>query len=296
MATGVFGNIRPADVDVEDMEIFYTYSPNREQQGLESFRLDPTEIITQINIPVDEGNEILEGVYNINLDATIFNEVGIYTIIIKPRKIKTTITDCGVLSSLPDIKGIILDTTNPDLAPISNRLNNNGLIGYRIEYYDENGDKIRNFFKIVTSANRVEPVTENTSSEATVKYRLSEVGSLLFLTVTPSSQNSVKPNQIPFIGDPDQEISIINTFFNPITIEVELVDTDINTIRDAILGEQIKSVEDGILTMYDRNREILEQYDLFQIRDEIGNPLYEVRRLRQDIDESKDFDDIVENL
>ena len=30
MATGNYGTIRPADVSVEDVEMFYSYTPNRE--------------------------------------------------------------------------------------------------------------------------------------------------------------------------------------------------------------------------------------------------------------------------
>ena len=30
MATGNYGTIRPADVSVDDVEIYYSYTPNRE--------------------------------------------------------------------------------------------------------------------------------------------------------------------------------------------------------------------------------------------------------------------------
>ena len=48
----------------------------------------------------------------LSLTATEFNQLGIYTLYIRPAQIRTSITDCSVLSALPNVKGIVIDTNN----------------------------------------------------------------------------------------------------------------------------------------------------------------------------------------
>ena len=86
-----------------------------------------------------------------------------------------------------------------------------------------------------------------------------------------------------------------NTFFNPISIDVELAEHDIDTLAIALYGNQTKSIEDGIYTLYDKDLNIYKQYNLFEIRDEFNNLLYEVRQNRNNnIDFSKNFTSIIE--
>ena len=74
-----------------------------------------------------------------------------------------------------------------------------------------------------------------------------------------------------------------------------MVEHDEQTLAYALYGNQTKSMEDGIYTVYDNDNNIYRQYNLFEIRDEINNKLYEVREDRNDnIDTTKGFDDIVE--
>ena len=85
-----------------------------------------------------------------------------------------------------------------------------------------------------------------------------------------------------------------NTFFNPISVDIELAEHDIDTLAIALYGNQTKSMEDGIYTLYDRNLNIYKQYNLFEIRDEFNNLLYEVRQDRdENIDFSKNFINII---
>jgi hypothetical protein len=70
---------------------------------------------------------------------------------------------------------------------------------------------------------------------------------------------------------------------------------DIDTLAIALYGNQTKSIEDGIYTLYDTNNNIFEQYNLFEVRDEFNNLLYEVRQNRGDnIDFSKNFNSIIQ--
>ena len=61
----------------------------------------------------------------------------------------------------------------------------------------------------------------------------------------------------------------------------------------ALYGNQTKSMDDGIYTIYDSDNNIYKQYNLYEIRDQFNNLLYEVRQDRGDnIDFSKNFSNI----
>jgi hypothetical protein len=299
MAIGNYGNIRPADISPVDLEMFYTFSPNRENNSNEIFRLNPVDLISELQIPSVEqvsGEEnILGGMYNLTLPANIFNQLGIYTIYIRPAQLRQSIVDCGVLSALPSVKGIVLNANQlpTDLTA------NNALQGYRIEYLNDDGTKLRNTVRYVVTSNRAIAVTENVgnTSQSAIRYRFDDSGSLIFLQLTPSSASNVKPNVSPFIGNPGQTIFLSNTSVNPVSVEVEFVENTIDTIYDVVAGEQIKDVQKGILTYYDRDRNIIAQSNLFEIDDDVTQQaLYEVKENRTVIDDSQNFDDIVDSI
>jgi hypothetical protein len=294
MATGNYGTVRPANVSPDDIDIFYTYSPNREVPPTTPIRvLDANIVLTQFNnpIPINGTQPILPGLYNLNLPADLFSSKGYYTIMMRPKQYYATIADCGVLSAYPDIKGIVFDINNlpPNLAL------NDSMVGYRIEYLDATNQIVPNLYRIVTSANLTEAVSQNLSNttQKAIRYRFNDTANLLFCTVTPSSPSSVKPNTIPFIGSPGQKVVITNTYFNPVTIELEMVDYDIETLAYGLFGNQSKSIQDGKYTIYDFNNQIYKQYNLYEVQDEFtGEPLYEIREETNEIDDTKDFDTI----
>ena len=306
MAVGTYGNVRPADVSPLDIEVYYTFAPDRETFATETFSITSTDVISNLLLPTDQqtgGEEnILEGFYNMSLPATIFNQVGIYTLYLRPKILTDVstdghikIVDCGVLSALPTVKGIIIDGNQLD----SDLTANNGLQGYKIEYLDTNGNKIRNTVRYVVTSNKVIPVTENigNTSQTAVRYRFDDSGNLIFLQVTPSSASNVKPNVTPFIGVPNQTILMSNTYFNPVAIEVEFVENDIDSLVNYIAGEQIKDVDNGILSYYDEDRNITRQFDLYEIKDDVTEvSLYEVKERRTNIDPTQDFDEITEDV
>ena len=299
MAIGTYGTVRPADVSLDDIDMFYTYSPDRETLANEVFRLNATELLSYSNLPEDdqiEGNEnILEGLYNLRLPATIFNQLGIYTIYLRPKVQVATIVDCSVLSSLPTVKGIVLEANS-----IPEKLRaNNAMQGYKIEYINDDGSKLRNVTRYVVTSNKVVPVSQNvgTTSQRAIRYRFDDSGTLIFLQVTPSSASDVKPNAKPFIGNPGQTILFSNTNFSPLAIEVDLVENTIDTIANYVAGEQIKDVDNGILTYYDNDRNIIKQFDLYEIKDDVGDvSLYDVKEERNNIDENQNFDNVTGDL
>ena len=297
MATGNYGTIRPADVSIDDVEIFYSYTPNRESlTTVELQSLDPAEVLIPANNP-NNVNEIFGGLYTLKLPTSIFGSKGFYSIVIRPKQIRTTIQDCGVLIDNQDVKGIVFDINQIPLE-LQNRFENGNLVGYRIEYLKEQTgtgqDKIQNLFRIITSNNRALPISQNQgNSNASQAYTFNDNSTSLFCTVSPSSAPSVKPNAIPFIGNPLQDVIITNTFFNPVMLEIEMVEFDEETLAYALFSNQTKSLEDGIYTIYNFGNQIYRQYNLYEVKDQFtGKPLYEVREQKFTIDPTKDFTDI----
>lgn len=302
MATGSYGTIRPADVSPDDVDIILNYTPSRDDtDNFVLTKLDAKTILRPyFNNNSTGGNadvEILGGLYNLKLPANQFNRLGIYTLYIRPAEIRTRITDCGVLSALPNVKGIVIDVNNVP-TQFRNKFVNQGLIGYRVEYLNSDGTKIPNFFRMVTSSFYCEPVIQNltNTSQKSIRYRYTEgVTNLVFCTLSPSSSPTNKPNATPYIGQPNQDIVVSNTFFNPITTEIEIAEHDISTLAIALYGNQTKSIEDGIYTIYDSDNNIYRQYNLYEVRDQFNDLLYEVRQDRgNNIDFTKNFTNITE--
>jgi hypothetical protein len=298
MATGSYGTIRPADVSPEDVEILLHYTPTRDEtNNFVLTTLDNSVLTPYFNNNATGGQtvELLGGLYNLKLPMENFNSLGIYTLYLRPAEIRTTITDCGVLSSLPNVKGIVFDLNNVP-ANYRNKFVANGLVGFRIEYLNSDGTKIPNFFRIVTSSFYCEPVSQNlvNTSQKSIRYRYVDgPTNLMFCTVSPSSAPTNKPNATPYIGQPNQSVIITNTFFNPISIEIEMVEHDISTLAIALYGNQTKAMDDGIYTLYDTNNNIYKQYNLYEVRDNLNKLLFEVREDRgSNIDYSKNFNNI----
>lgn len=297
MATGNYGTIRCADVSTDDIEIFYTYSPDRATNTTEVLTLDPNQVIEKLDDPTDSGL-ILGGLYNLNLPTSIFNQKGFYNILIRPRRIRLSITDCGVLASKPDIRGVIFNLQ--DVSPVDvSRFENGGLTGYRIEYVEPNPNvdekKQQNLFRIITSNNKVEPISENltNTTQKGIRYRLNDNSTLVFCTVTPSSAPAIKPNAVPFIGLPAQEVLLIPTVFDPIHIELELAEHDFDTLAIGLYGNQTKSIADGVRTYYNEDDEIYKQFNEFSIKEDTSEEkLFDVKEERTNIDFTKDFNNI----
>ncbi len=302
MATGTYGTIRPADVSPEDVEIILNYTPSRDEtNNFELTKLDATAVLRPyFHNDATGGNpnlEILGGLYNLKLPAENFNRIGIYTLFIRPAEIRTSILDCGILSALPNVRGLVFDLSEVP-SEFRNKFVSQGLVGFRIEYLNSDGTKIPNFYRIITSSFFCEPVIENltNTSQKAIRYRYTENNTnLMFCTLSPSSSPTNKPNSVPYIGQPTQSVIITNTFFNPITLDIEMAEHDFSTLAIALFGNQTKSMDDGIYTMYDTDNNIYRQYNLYEIRDQFNRLLFEVRADRgDDIDFSKNFTNITE--
>ncbi len=302
MALGTYGTVRPADMSPEDVEILLNYTPSRDiTNTFELKKLNSTELLTPYfhneNTGGNAGVEILGGMYNLRLPSTEFNRIGIYTMYIRPAQIRTLITDCGVLSALPNVKGIVIDLNNVP-SQFRNRFVNQGLVGYRVEYLNSNGSKITNFFRIITSSFYCEPVVTNltNTSQKSIRYRYVEsVVTYYFVLFHRQVLHQTNLMRRHLLGNQTQNIIISNTFFNPFSVDIEMGQHDIDTLAYALYGNQTKSIEDGIYTIYDNDLNIYKQYNLYEIRDEFNNLLYEVRQDRGgNIDFSKNFTNITQ--
>ena len=298
MALGVTGIIRPSTVDLTDMEVLYSFTPDRITQPTDFLALDVNQIISK-RFTSSISTQVVQGMYTLKLPSDVFTGVGYYTLLIRPKQIILPILDCGVLSQLPDQKGIVLDTNDTNLQPLGEKLNPGGLSGFRIEYINPDDNSIiPNLFSTIAYSNRCEAISQpsNSSTQKSVVYRFNDSGSLLFLSVTPASSPSIKPNAFPYIGVARQQIIMSNTYFDPQVIDIELTEYDLRKIALLVNGERTLNVETGIENIYDESRNILAQSTLYDIKDEAANPLYKVKTNNTDIDTTETWDTINQNV
>ena len=73
-----------------------------------------------------------------------------------------------------------------------------------------------------------------------------------------------------------------------------MVEYDISSLAIALYGNQTKAIDTGLYTIYDSDNRIYKQYNLFEIRSDFNDLLYEVRQDRNNnIDFSVSFDNII---
>ena len=301
--SSLYGTVRPANIiDVQkDVEIFYFHRPTRSSDPdimngfmtLDSSCLVPTYYDSNDENPSHQPptNSIL-GLYELRLPLDTFNQKGYYTIYVRPKEAYVTLTDVSVLAAYPDIKGVVINTTATDLAGV------NDLTGYRIDYLN-NGNRTE-ISRLITSCNKCEPVlvTVSDSYPKATRYKLvdNSINTLFFCTVTPSTASGFKPNVTPYIGKPGGEVVISNTKFDPVLLEIEMVDNDIDSIMNMVAGDQVMNRDKAIITTYNSDKEIFRQQDYYTIKDKLGDALYTVKRKRDTIDTEESYDNRVDNI
>jgi hypothetical protein len=221
-----------------------------------------------------------------------FNDTGIYTIYIRPKECITHLVDVSVLADYPDIRGVVINKNSVDGVT--------DLTGYRIEYFDPVTKERTDRAFIITSCNFCKPVWVSVTDSVNMPKRYQYTDSsanLLFCTLTPCSYGDYSPNIAPNIGTGVEEndlVAIINTKFSPVMIEIEMVEHDAETITTMLEGDTIMDHDNAIMTHYNDNKEIYKQYDFYEQKNALGEPLYSVKRKRENIDSSEDYDNIVE--
>lgn len=285
---GVYGTKVPAIINPStDIEIYYNYRPTRNDDSTinSSFQKLDSTLLIQATIGNSDQNiydNILEGMYNLKLPLRYFNEKGFYTVYIKPKEYPMVIQDISTLVTYPDVRGLIIDTSKLPSDLQNMMLRNNSLVGYRIIYFDEN-NKRQPYYRLITSNNKCEPVVQNLpdTNQKAVRYRYNESSNLVFITLTPSTAPSFKSNAEPFIGNISQKIVLTNTLFEPIMLDLELVDKDAETISTMIEGSQLRDLDHGLITTFNKNNEIYHQSEHYSIKDSYTQrPIFEVKRQR----------------
>lgn len=306
MANNTYGTVRQALFNPSlDADVYYYYKPSRSSNS-ESYtgfkKLDDASAIlanSQLETPTIGSDKRIPGMYSLKLPVDIFGQAGIYTVYITPKEIECDILDVGALGAYPDIKGIVVDTSNID-GLYQSLFSNDNLTGYRIEYfeYDPNGGGLmrQEYFRIITSNGRCQPLSQNLTSSNTnsTGYTYNASGSLCFITVTPSTAPSFKSNANPFIGKPSQKIVIKNTKFDPVCLEIEVTEHDIETLSIMLEGEQIRNLENGRVTTYNFDGEIYKQFEYSTIKDNYNNKQIAEAKLDKsdNIDRSLDLETI----
>lgn len=303
MSTGSYGTNIPISIKNNDIpnlvDITYSYHENRSYDSLSNstFKKLDSSILTQATREVegDYVDNLVEGMYNLQLPLSEFNKKGFYTVYIKPKEIEAVITDVGNLTAFPNVRGLVIDTEKIQNESIKTKAKkNNELVGYRIVYLDESGNR-QDYYRIITSNNKCEPVVSapSSSSDKTYTYRYEDSSSLTFVTVSPSSAPTFKSNALPYIGKPTQKILLVNTLFEPIQLDIELTTHDADTISYMLENDQLRDLDNGLVTTYNDNDEIYHQKEHYTLKDGYtGKPIYEVAKNKQNsIDFSQTIDD-----
>lgn len=303
MAIGAYGTTIPINIANNDIpnlvDISYAYHEKRSFDSISkaNFQKLESSILTQAkrDREGDDVDEFVEGMYNLQLPLSEFNKKGFYSVYIKPKEIEAVITDVSSLTAYPNVRGLILDTSKIKNASVKEKaLSNNGLVGYRIIYFSDSGER-QDYYRIITSNNRCEPVVQapNSSSDKSYTYRYEDSSPLIFVTVSPSSAPTFKENATPFIGKPTQKIILVNTYFEPIMLDIEMTTHDADTISYMLENSQLRDLDNGLVTTYNDKNEIYSQSEHFTLKDQYtGKPIYEVKHNKDNnIDFSQTIDD-----
>ena len=150
MSLGIFGSKKLANITKDDADVLFCYSPSNEVTGnlvLKPLYNNMTNADFQKMLGAD-------GVYRMRLPASVFNQLGYYTVLIKPKSFELQIQNCGYIVSTTvgqtniSQQGIVIPNVQIN--------GGSSLVGYQIEYFDNSGNKIRNLFSRIDKISQIE--------------------------------------------------------------------------------------------------------------------------------------------
>lgn len=287
--SGIYGTVKPAVITADDVDIFYNYNETRyESDGdSKSFQRLSSEYLTETTCAEDSEIASIPGLYNLSLPLNVFGQKGYYSVYIRPKEISLTIQGVGCLADYTDIRGIVLNADE-----LSNYTSNDALVGYRIEYIAQNGNR-EPFSRLITSSFLVEGTNQILNAAGGVAYRPTNFGRLIFCTLTPSIASSFKPTDMPYIGATGQKVKLINTKFNPVLLELEMVNHDAETLSYMLEGEQVHDLDRGIITTFNYNREPYVQMSYKSMKNSLGDAAYTVKTRRDTLETHQDITSIL---
>ena len=118
----------------------------------------------------------------------------------------------------------------------------------------------------------------------------------MFLTLSPDEGSIVSGEGAGEVGVAGRDIFLTNTYFDPVHIEVEMVEHDIKTLSYALYGNTTRDNETGILTYYDERGSIYRQYNLFTRKKQFTQGSIDIREIRTNINLNQNFRDISQGL
>lgn len=284
MAVGTYGAVKLADVDFNDVDVLYAYSESRESLGDTQFQPLFNSVTN------NEFRKMLggDGGYRLRLPSSVFNRLGFYMILIRPKVFQTEIVDCSFVITNNDQeiqiskKGIVI--------PKLQFQSTGSLIGYQVEYFDDNDNKIKNFHRIITSSDLVSVnPNNNTTNSSSTTYVLDPNGNQLFITLTPDEASLITNTISSDLGKAGQTILLSNTFFDPVMIEVEMVDQSIKTLSYALYGQSTRDLETGVYSIFDENGNLYRQYTLLTNKKQFSDGRIDVKQERATIDRTQTF-------
>jgi hypothetical protein len=291
MAVGTYGTVKLADVDFNDVDVLYSYSPNRESLGDIAFQPIYNSVTN------NEFRKMLggDGGYKLRLPASIFNQLGFYLLLIRPKLFQTEIVDCSFVITNNDQeiqiskKGIVI--------PKLQFQSTGSLVGYQLEYFDDNGVKIKNFHRIITSSDLVSVnPNNNTTVSSSTTYVLDPNGNQLFLTLTPDEASLITNEVSSDLGKSGQQILVSNTFFDPTMVEVEMVDQSIKTLSYVLYGNSTRDLETGVYSVFDDNGNLYRQYNLVTRKKQFAAGNIDVKEERENTNRAQTFFNLSQGL
>lgn len=291
MSVGIYGNRKASNADFNDVDVLYAFSPSREELGDIQF----TPLYGSVTEAEFKKLFGADGGYKLRLPASVFNKLGFYLILIKPKSFRTQIVDCSFVVTNNDTeiqiskKGIVI--------PKLQFQTSGSLIGYQLEYFDDLGNKIKNFHRIITSSDIVSVSTNNNNSNAnSTSYVLNQNGNYLFLTLTPDEASLISNEQKADLGSAGQSILLSNTFFDPTMIEVEMVNQTLETLSWQLGGNSVRNLQTGEYSVFDDKGNLYKQYLLLTKKSEFNNGNLDIRQEITDVDLGQNFNDVSQGL
>lgn len=280
-----FGTKRAADVDIEnDIDVYMMFQKSYNDTVDVVKKISASDVISKV-FDTDDVTNIITGVYSFSLQNTVIQEYGYgnYYINVKPKKYPSMIIkDCGQIEGTLQ-KGILIDLNTIDESLVELFSASNSLTGYRVEYGE-------NIFRIITSNNRVEPViSSSVQTGSNIQYRLNDNSSLLFITLNTVDVNT-NLNNNSFIGSPNQNITITNTFFDPVMLTFEVKEHDTDTVVN-LLGYNgiVKNYEKGLVTYFDENEDIVVQHLEYTEKNNLGDDIKKYHIKNENVDTSEEL-------
>lgn len=253
---GTYGTVKPATINPNEADVFYFYRPSwsTDSPDFTAFKKLDEGCLTKAQY-LDEENDskiTLPGMYNLKLPMDKFDKKGIYTVYIKPKEKPASIVASGSLIAFPDVIGVVFQSS------VLGVNSNNDLVGYRVDFLDDNGDVTG--YKIISSNNFCKPVYQNSNNPAEngVRYSLSSnYEELTFCTLTPSATMSFATSTNE--ANIGKNVLISSTKFNPVTVEIEMVEHDDETISTMLEGDQLRNLDMGTITTFNKDGGIYHQ-------------------------------------